>query len=78
MRTTIYVLSRYKKNNVYPWKPQFYYIKVGFEGSKLYRHVFVMIFYFSSTDMCFTIFPYFLQYCLGHIVTAESITSGAN
>ena len=25
-------LSRYKKNNVYPGKPQFYYIKVGFKG----------------------------------------------
>ena len=25
-------LSRNKKNNVYPCKPQFYYIKVGFEG----------------------------------------------
>ena len=24
--------SRYKKNNVYPCKPQFYYIKVGFKG----------------------------------------------
>ena len=35
-------LSRNKKNNVYPSKPQFYYIKVGFKGSKLYRHVFVM------------------------------------
>ena len=30
-------LSRNKKNNVYPCKPQFYYIKVGFK-----RHVFVM------------------------------------
>ena len=29
---TIYVLSRNKKNNVYPFKPQFYYIKVGFKG----------------------------------------------
>ena len=36
-------LSRNKKNNVYPCKPQFYYIKVGFKGSKLYRHVFVMV-----------------------------------
>ena len=36
-------LSRNKKNNVYPCKPQFYYIKVGFKGSKLYRYVFVMI-----------------------------------
>ena len=35
-------LSRNKKNNVYPCKPQFYYIKVGFKGSKLYRYVFVM------------------------------------
>ena len=36
------LLSRNKKNNVYPCKPQFYYIKVGFEGSKVYRYVFVM------------------------------------
>ena len=36
-------LSRNKKNNVYPCKPQFYSIKVGFKGSKLYRHVFVMV-----------------------------------
>ena len=34
--------SRNKKNNVYPCKPQFYYIKVEFTGSKLFRHVFVM------------------------------------
>ena len=36
------LLSRNNKNNVYPYKPQFYYIKVGFKGVKLYRHVFVM------------------------------------
>ena len=35
-------LSRNKKNNVYSCKPQFYYIKVGFKGSTLYRRVFVM------------------------------------
>ena len=34
--------SRNKKNNVYPCKPQFYYIKVGLRGSELYRYVFVM------------------------------------
>ena len=28
-------LSRNKKNNVYPGKPQFYYIKVGFNGVKI-------------------------------------------
>ena len=37
-------LSRNKKINVYPCKPQFYYIKVGFKGVKLYRHVFVMVY----------------------------------
>ena len=28
-------LSRNKKNKVYPCKPQFYYIKVGFKGLKI-------------------------------------------
>ena len=28
-------LSRNKKVNVYPCKPQFYYIKVGFKGVKI-------------------------------------------
>ena len=28
-------LSRNKKNNVYPCKPQFYHIKVGFKGVKI-------------------------------------------
>ena len=28
-------LSRNKKKNVYPCKPKFYYIKVGFEGVKI-------------------------------------------
>ena len=27
--------SKHKKNNVYPCKPQFYYIKVGFKGVKI-------------------------------------------
>ena len=35
-------MSRNKKNNVYPCKPQFYYIKVGFKEAKIYRRVFVM------------------------------------
>ena len=37
-------LSRKKKINVYPCKPQFCYVKVGFKGSTLYRHVFVMVY----------------------------------
>ena len=28
-------LSRNKKNNICPCKPQFYYIKVGFQGVKI-------------------------------------------
>ena len=28
-------MRRNKKNNVYPYKPQFYYIKVGFKGVKI-------------------------------------------
>ena len=28
-------LCRNKKNKVYPWKPQFYCIKVGFKGVKI-------------------------------------------
>ena len=33
-------LSRNKKNNVYPYKPQFYYIKVGFKGVKIIQACF--------------------------------------
>ena len=31
-----------KKNNVYPCKHQFYYLKWGLRGPKLYRRVFEM------------------------------------
>ena len=43
-------LSFNKKFHIYPCnpcKPQFYYLKVGFKGSKLYRLVFVMNFSFT-------------------------------
>ena len=33
-------LSRNKKNNAYPCKPQFYYIKVGFKGGLNYIGMF--------------------------------------
>ena len=32
--------SRYKINNVYPCKPQFYYFKVGFKGGQTYIGMF--------------------------------------
>ena len=40
-------LSRNKKNNVYPFKPQFYYIKVRFKGVKSSRDVH----YLSNVDL---------------------------
>ena len=43
-------LSKNKKNNIYPCKPQFYYIKWVLRGSKLYRHVFVMKNGVNATD----------------------------
>ena len=33
-------MSRNKKNNVYPCKPQFYYIKEGFKGVKIVQACF--------------------------------------
>ena len=33
-------MSRNKKNNVYPCKPQFYYIKMGFKGVKIIQACF--------------------------------------
>ena len=49
-------LSRNKKNNVYPCKPQFYYIKVGFKGVNIIQACFrdvrintVLIFYSNSS-----------------------------
>ena len=46
-------LSRHKEDNVYPCKPQFYYIKVGFKGSKLCRYVFVV----KTSLSCTLYFP---------------------
>ena len=36
-------LNRNKKNNVYPWTPQFYYIKVGFKGDQNYIGIFFLM-----------------------------------
>ena len=34
---TIYVIEQKYENNVYPYKPQFYYMKVGCKGVLLTR-----------------------------------------
>ena len=67
------LLSRNKKNNVYPCKPQFYYIKVGFKGVKIiwacfcdefykldsvYTLVTLKVFRNVCIFMCFTIRKY--------------------
>ena len=45
-------LSWNKKNNVYPRKPQFYYIKVGVKGAKIiyacFRNASVVLWLFNS------------------------------
>ena len=38
-------------SNVYLFKPQFYYIKVGFKGYRLYTHVFVMPSYATESNL---------------------------
>ena len=43
LTSTHMFLNRNKKNITYPCKPQFYYMKVGFKGLKICRHVFVML-----------------------------------
>ena len=40
MSTIIYVFEHNTKNNVYPCKPQFYYIKVGIKGGQNYIGMF--------------------------------------
>ena len=54
-------LSRNNKNNVYPCKPQFYYIKWGLRGSKLYRYVFVMIYLVQNN--LFSGYSFYLKLC---------------
>ena len=56
-------LSRNKKNNVYPCKPQFYYIKVGFKGVTIiyacfHDGVFFFLFFFLFF-LCFLFFFFF-------------------
>ena len=49
-------LNRNKKTNVFPRKPQFYCIKVGFKGVKTIYACFVMIPYFSGLIFAFHAF----------------------
>ena len=44
-------LSKHKKNNVYPCKPQFYHIEVGFKGVKT-SHFIQMQLQITKTCIC--------------------------
>ena len=49
-------LSRNNINNVYPCKPQFFYINVGFKGVKIiqacFRDVVVVVLFYFFTKTC--------------------------
>ena len=45
------------RKNVYPCKPQFYYVKVGCKGSTLHGHVFMIL---SKRGLHYQIHCYFL------------------
>ena len=47
-----------RQNNVYPCKPHVYYIKVRFEGSNLYKYVFVMVRRSCRRD----VFPFYVSF----------------
>ena len=49
-------LSRNKKHNVYPFKPQFYYIKVGFTLSSNYSTL--SLHYITLPPNCTTFSPH--------------------
>ena len=57
-------LSRNKKNNVYPCKPKFYYIKVGFKGVK--------IVYACYRDVCRCFFAHHPVSLVGYMIVALS------
>ena len=71
-------LSRSKKINVYPYKPQFYCIKVGFKGVKLYRPVLVVITYVGHFEFwSIWITFYILSECYNLIPRLKTILAEA-
>ena len=71
-------LCRNKKNNVYPYKPQFYYIKMCFKGGQNYIGMFswweysVCFFFVQNWRACFALSGSF-SHCLtlSHCVVQE-------
>ena len=82
-------LSRNKKNNVYPCKPQFYYIKVGSKGGQNYIGNTCIILVWKRTNLLKTWIPqdisvlnlrslkdHFLSVYCSHFKTSMVRTSG--
>ena len=67
------ILSRNKKYNVYPSKPQFYYLKVGFKGGQNYIGMFSwsveyiyrrMVKNMTKTSFLLTLIMWFYTVCI--------------
>ena len=56
-------LGRNEKNKVYPCKPQFYYIKVGFRGGQNYIGMFSWWVILPAVIFFFFFFFFFLTFC---------------
>ena len=57
-------LSRNKRNNVYPCKPQFYHIKVGLKGIKIIKACFRDEKRFTESIVLFEIVNCFKMYVI--------------
>ena len=66
---TIYVFETNKTNNVYPCKPPFYYIKMGFKGVKIIKACFRDEVQSSSTIHKSQEKELFIQNCRSNIIT---------
>ena len=71
--------SKNKKSNLCPCKPLFYYIKVGFKGSKLYKHVFVMSKVYPFTSVNNFGFSFITStFCIGKITILNNVKKKKN
>ena len=67
---TIYILERKYEKYIYPFIPQFYYIKVGFRA--VYGHVMLMRLIVAQTNYCvFSILSSFYKIFSLYIIMAK-------
>ena len=58
------LLSRNKKNNVYPCKPQFYYINVGFKGVTIIYACFRDVYWITNFNIYIKMLNYETEFIL--------------